>query len=244
MWPELVGRCYKTVYNYGYAGCGNFYIFHKALIELSSVKLTNADTVIIQWTEPLRFDYINNNYWDNQGIGSAELFVKNKVEFLNNESTAILKHLTYMLALAELLSSTKCTWYFMFLSPDSMSHKNKLNLDNEFNTEYSKLVNNLLKYKNNFIDQISLTDFFEIQNSPVTNSQCGTSIFKDDHPTPKYTYMYIKKYLNNYLNLNLTKIKKYSDQSEELIKINKLQHKNILVNNFEILSKVFAKNEK
>jgi hypothetical protein len=158
MWPELIGKCYKRVYNYGYPGCGNFYIFYKSMLELNSIDLTENDTVIIQWSEPLRYDYTEKGYWANYGIGSAELFVKNKVEYLNNNETAILKHLTYMLAMAEFLSTKKCKWFFIFLSNDSMSHKIELDVCDAFDNDYYKIIAGLSKYKNNIVDKISISE--------------------------------------------------------------------------------------
>jgi hypothetical protein len=244
MWPELIGRCYKKVHNYGYAGSGNFYIFHKSLIELNAVDLTENDTVIIQWSEPLRFDYTDAGYWTNYGIGSAEIFIKNKVEYLNNESTVVLKHLTYMLAMAEFLSNKKCKWLFIFLSNDSMSHKIKLNICDAFDNEYNKIIKGLLKHKKNIVDNISIVESQKQDNSPIAISMSGGSVFRDDHPTPKYTYSYIEKSLTNYLDLNLAKIKNFSDKSEELIIKNKVWHKHNLVNNFNLLQKVFLVNDK
>jgi hypothetical protein len=243
MWPELLGQCYEKTYNYGFPGCGNFYIFHKLMIELSSIELTENDTVIVQWSEPLRFDFISDDYWSNLGIGSAELFLRSSVKHLNNETTAIIKHLSYMVAVANFLANKNCKWYFIFLSDDSISHKLKVNITNSLEYDFDKLIGEINKWKDHNLDELSIYSSKIQNNSPMGYSQSGSRVFLDDHPTPLYTYLFIEKYLNKFLNLNLKKIKKYSIRCEKLVNENKVMSKGKLVNNFDTLNKVFNSNE-
>lgn len=243
MWPELLGECYKKTYNHGFPGCGNFYIFHKLILELSSVELTENDTVIVQWTEPLRFDFTDDSYWCNLGIASAELFLRSSIKNLNNETTAVMKHLTYMLAVADFLSNKKCKWYFIFLSNDAISHKLKINYTDSVSHDYAKLINKISKYKDHIIDDLSIYESQKQDNAPMGYSHSGSRVFVDDHPTPLYTYLFIEKSLNIFLNLNLKKIKKYSIRCEKLINENKVMIKSKLVNNFDLLNKVFKRDE-
>lgn len=244
MWPEIIGQCYKKVHNYGLPGCGNFYIFYKVIMELSSLELTETDTVIVQWSEPLRYDFIeNDDYWSGLGIGSAELFVKHKADYLNNENTAVIKHLTYMLSIAEFLSTKKCQWLFIFLSDDSMSHLSKLRVENHLKEDYKKLIKKLSTYKANIVDTTSISNSLKKNKSTISLSMCDGNVFQDDHPTPLYTFYYIEKFLNKHLNLDLKKIKKYADKNEELLHKSKVKHNNKLVNDFDLLHKVFYKND-
>lgn len=246
MWPELIGQCYKKVYNHGLSGCGNFYIFHKSLIELSLVDLDENDTVIIQWSEPLRYDYVEHsnhwsdvtdNYWNGLGIGSAEEFIKNRVAYLNNDTTATLKHLTYMLAMAQLLDSKKCKWFFIFLSPESMSHNVRLTASANLLREHKDLLRELLKYKDKIIDESSISEM--TAGIPPGYSMYDSLHFEDDHPTPRSSYSFIHSYMSSRLPLKLDKIKKYSEHCEDIINKNKIQLGDKLVNNFDILNKVF-----
>jgi hypothetical protein len=229
MWPQLMSKSFDKLFSYGKPGIGNFYIFYKAVTELSQHKLTKNDTVIIQWTEPLRYDFIDTE-WAELGIGSAEIFLKNKVDFLNNEKTAMIKHLTYMLSLAMLLEKTKCKWYYIFLSDNSFSHLNQNN---------NNLIQMLKQYSNNFIDKKSIMSFCKENNMPMGYSLGDNEYFYDDHPTPIYTYKFIEQCISNRVNLDLQKIKSYADESEELVNKNKIIIDNKMVNNFDRLSKVF-----
>lgn len=246
MWPELLGQCYEKVHNHGLSGCGNFYIFYKSLIELSLVDLEGNDTVIIQWSEPLRYDFVEHdnhwsdvtdNYWNGLGIASAAQFIKDRVSYLNNDTTATLKHLTYMLAMAQFLDNKKCKWVFIFSSPDAMSHSVKLDASNNLLREHKDLLNELLKYKDNIVDKSSIFDM--TVGIPSGHSVSDGLHFEDDHPTPVSSYQFIYDCMSNHLNLRLDEIKEYSELCEDIINKNKIQIGSKLVNNFEILNKVF-----
>jgi hypothetical protein len=247
MWPELVGTCYKKVYNFGLPGCGNFYIFHKALIELNLLDLDEKDTVIIQWSEPLRIDYTDSEGWIALGIKSAEMLVEKKADYINNDYTATLKHLSYMLSLAIFLNTKKCRWFYIFMSDDSISYQTEINIPHLLLGDYERLINSLLEFKDHIVDEKSITRSKKDNNAPVGYSMTDfdKSFFADDHPTPIYTYKYIEECLNKKLFLDIDKVKKYSILSEELLNKCKVNIKNKRVNNFNLLQRAFIKkNEK
>lgn len=241
MWPELVGINFQKTHNYGWPGSGNFYIFYKLITELSSVKLTSDDVVIVQWSEPLRHDFVEESgYWTSLGIGSAELFVKKKIDHMNSDVTVTLKHLSLMLGVAEFLSKKKCQWYFIFMSDSCMSHKTELEFSESLMSEYKKLKNKLFKYRRHILDQYSISSSREEDGSTPSLVRHGNIHFYDDHPTPRFTASFLEKI--QIPNLNLIKIKNQAEKYEKIIEENKIPYKNTLVNNLNTLGQIF-KNE-
>jgi hypothetical protein len=222
MWPDIVAQSYNVTKNYGNPGCGNFYIFHKATNVLLSNKVKNTDTVIIQWTEPNRTDYINENGdWVCLGSLTSEQLTKAKLDFLISDKTSIIKTLTYMVNLINLLENTGCKWYFMFMSPDSMVYSNeisKLFIDTTLSYFYNSLIKKLSLYKNHFIDSKTMTDFFRSKKMPIKNcyyvdNDKKMQHYHDDHPLTNYTLMYIKEIVSlKILDLNIVKMEEYVDE--------------------------------
>jgi hypothetical protein len=222
MWPDIVAQSYNVTKNYGNPGCGNFYIFHKATNVLLSNKVKNTDTVIIQWTEPNRTDYINENGdWVCLGSLTSEQLTKAKLDFLISDKTSIIKTLTYMVNLINLLENTGCKWYFMFMSPDSMVYSNeisKLFIDTTLSYFYNSLIKKLSLYKNHFIDSKTMTVFFRSKKMPIKNcyyvdNDKKMQHYHDDHPLTNYTLMYIKEIVSlKILDLNIVKMEEYVDE--------------------------------
>lgn len=248
MWPEILAQSYNTTKNYGHPGCGNFYIFQKASDALINNKIKNTDTVIVQWTEPSRTDYVENDDWFGAGSLTAELLIKAKLDVIISDKTSILKTLTYMVNLIYLLENVGCNWYFMFMTPDSIVHSDKhlgLFLNTGLYNSYNSLLKKVLTYKNRFIDEISMTDFYKnkfmpIKNCYYLNHKNKLEKYHDDHPLPKYTLKYIKevatlkipslnistmeKYVaevmrnfDNYANINLDTLKTQLEQNKTLL---------------------------
>lgn len=218
MWPEILAQSYDTTKNYGHPGCGNFYIFHKATNLLTSNKVKNTDTVIIQWTEPARTDYVDNNDWFGAGSLTSELLIKANLDIIISDKTSILKTLTYMSNLIHLLENVGCNWYFMFMTPDSIVHSDE-HLDLFLNTglynSYNSLVKKVLAYKTRCIDSTSMIDFYNYRNMPIKNCfylnhKNKKQKYHDDHPLPHYTLKYIKEIVSPKIaNLNISRMETY-----------------------------------
>lgn len=59
-WPtyaDILSKDYDEYYNYGLAGIGNYAIFIRLLDIIKNFDLTKDDTLILQWTNPHRFDF-------------------------------------------------------------------------------------------------------------------------------------------------------------------------------------------
>lgn len=196
MWPELMSQDFDKTYNAGYPGCGNYYIFYKVMSEIAAGNITRDDTVMIQWSEPLRQDYIVDKRWCGLGIQSATELIKKDLGYTIEKETVQLKQLTYMLAVAKALETTGCRWYFFFLSNQSMVHRletyKDLNLESNDFENYEKLVKGLARYKNKIIDEIGFTDFLHYKKMPKIFAAVNSSEkFEDPHPTPLYTLKFI-----------------------------------------------------
>lgn len=212
MWPDILSQCFDKTENYGKSGCGNFYIFHQAIYCFSTNNITKDDTVIIQWTEPNRVDYIKQTDWESAGAYSVELLAKSKLDFMVNDKTSSIKTLTYMYTLIEILKKIGCKWYFIFMSPECMVHKenlSKLNLCNDIKQRYNYFQKYINLHKESIIDTQSMTEFFKEINMPMNKSswKVNNKLIKndDDHPLPKFTFRYIQEVLNPILQLDLKK---------------------------------------
>lgn len=221
MWPDIMSQNYNVTKNYANPGCGNFYIFHKATNLLISNEVKNTDTVIIQWTEPNRTDYLDkHDDWAGPGSLTAESLTKAKLDFLISDKTSIIKTMTYMVNLINLLENIGCNWYFMFMSPESIVHSetySKLFIDTNFSYTYNLLIKKLSLYKSHYIDSISMTDFYHNKRMPLKNCfyfvKKKLHSYHDDHPLPNYTLMYIKEIASLIIpDLNIVKMEEYVNE--------------------------------
>jgi len=108
MWPEILGQNFEEFVNLGAPGCGNFYIYKQFLLAYVGNNIQKTDTVIIQWSEPSRHDYIRDGVWIFNGSESAELFLKSNIADMNNDETAIYKTVIYMIAVVQILETIGC----------------------------------------------------------------------------------------------------------------------------------------
>ena len=209
MWPSIIGTNYDYFYNYGKAGCGNYFIFKQFIKNLH--KITNNDTVIVQWTTPTRYDHTDSTHWICKGDASTDIFYKNNLEYLYSTNLGILKQLSYMKAVSKILNSINCFWFFIFLNDFSMvhdiNHNKNFNIvwdpEGELYNDWSHLKDIEL-YKDHCIN-LSIDNYMEFinaKNNYLIYKETSVK-FVDAHPTPNLTFQWIKKSnLINLLNLN------------------------------------------
>lgn len=215
MWPELLSQAYDRTLNYGRAGCGNFYIFNSFMQHYIKHGFGHTDTVIIQWTEPKRHDYITHE-WVCEGIRSAELIYEHDLPDIISDETVKLKQLTYMTTVASLLAPTGCKWIFLFLNEQSIVHNDatNFNLLPPIRDRYTTLTSFLNEFKDNIVDSESMDDYFVKIKSPIM--ECSTVIdgksvtFMDSHPTPRYTFEYLENFVIPKLDLVDTELSQLS----------------------------------
>jgi len=234
MWPEIMAQGYDETINYGLSGVGNFFIFSKFIYLYNTKNLGPNDTVIIQWTEPARFDYINPNEkeWAREGSASAEKFIRPEIEQLNSDPTTYYKTLTYMQTIINMLKSKGCKWYFFFISWESMVPK--IGVEESFRGAYqnSTQVNydTMLDIVNthtdkHFVDEVSMVEYinpmFDGNNLICQSVDVDGSLveFVDGHPTPVYFYQYIRDVIAKKIpDLDLIKMEKFSIETENLLR--------------------------
>jgi len=234
MWPEVMAQSYEETTNYGLSGVGNLFIYSKFLDLYNKTQLGPDDTVIIQWTEPARFDHISPNdmEWAREGSISAERFLVPGFENLNSDATSYYKTLIYMQSVINMLQATGCKWYFFFISWESMVHRVGIEQDhskfyqNATQHSYNNVLENVNKYaEKHFIDEISMVEYI----NPTFNGSnlicksvddAGNPIeFVDGHPTPIHFYDYIKKVVSKKISdLDLEKMKQFSNSVESLLR--------------------------
>jgi hypothetical protein len=219
MWPDILAQSFDYTENYGRHGCDNFFIYYNALSFLLKTELTSDDTVVVQWTEPARLDYIDNVEWKGLGAGSTEILIKNKLDCFISHNTIHFKSLFYMYSIMELLKKSSCKWIFLFLSDHCLSYDEKFNLENPFTNELSNFYKSkILEFKENIISNPSLADFSNPLTNPIVIKNGNTS-YTDGHPTPRVSFMYLQEHVFNKLdNLNIPLMKKYSNLSENILR--------------------------
>lgn len=226
MWPDLLAQEFDFTENYARPGCGNFYIFNSFSHHMVEHGISHEDTVIIQWTEPVRIDYIHPFDWADMGICSAEKLIKAGLPEVVSDDIMCLRQLTYMTMAAHILSVAKCNWYFTFLNNDAMVHKNnvdQLQCTSSIRRRYKNMIEFLSTIEDRIIDETSMTEYFSTTGMPLI--ACSSYIngkhieFKDSHPTPKYTMSFIKDLLAQRLNIqSLEKMNSMADHSESVIR--------------------------
>lgn len=245
MWPDLLAQEFDSTENYARPGCGNFYIFNSLSHYMVEHGISHEDTVIVQWTEPVRIDYIHPFDWADMGIYSAERLIEADLPEVVSDIIMCLRQLTYMTMAAHILSVAKCNWYFTFLNNDAMVHKNnvdQLQCTPGIIRRYKKMIEFLSTTKDRIIDETSMTGYFSTTDMPLI--ACSSHIngkhieFNDSHPTPKYTMLFIKDFLAERLNIqSLEKMNGMADHSEsvirEQVKTNKSYNQNKTSKYFE-----------
>lgn len=228
MWPDILAQNFEEAYNYGNPGTGNTCIFSYLTFILDYEKISKDDTVIVQWSEPMRVDCITDNAgdWVNAGSESTEEFVRKGLKKYIDDDFVHFMHLTQMSAAIDLLEKTGCEWYFIFLNKHAISHKKfkKFKFDNHLNKQVYFLLEKISRHVDKIID-ISIVDFVK-QNKLrqftecwITNGKKQTkNTFVDEHPLPQVTYQFIKNVLSqNMKNLELNKMKNYVDEIEKIM---------------------------
>lgn len=228
MWPDILAQNFEQAYNYGNPGIGNTCIFSYLTFVLDYEKITKDDTVIVQWSEPMRIDRIDDNDkdWVNSGSLSTEEFVINRLDRYINDYTIRFNHLIQMSVAIDLLEKIGCEWYFIFLNKQSVSHKlcSKMHFGNHLDIQLSYLLDKINKYKNKIIDT-SIVDFTK-ENNLSALTQCWIMkgkkqtkrVFQDEHPLPKISYQFIKNELAKKMpNLNFVDMENYVSKITKII---------------------------
>ena len=200
MWPELLAQDYDETYNGGFPGSGNTLILHKLNSAILKYNICSSDTIIIQWTEPFRHDYISEKSWIGLGSESAAEIIRAGVERIISNETIILKQITLMASVTRILNSIGCKWHFLFLNKESMVHKidsTTLNLHPPEIENFKNMVQYIKNYSHKIVDNESMVEFIGGKQLPLLIATYRKGEFHDDHPTPRYTLEYLLDIASN-----------------------------------------------
>lgn len=222
MWPTILGQVFDLTENYARAGMGNFFICQRLFQVLKTENLSKNDTVIVQWSEPLRYDFIVDGNWHGRGSKSAEdLIAAGLDDYVNFESVNF-RSLVYMDIIINLLEKTECDWYFIFLNEECMVHKKTIR-------EYSSItdltilhtiqmtIRQFIKHRHRIIDEISISESARQNGSIVLKAGNERGEFLDNHPTPWFSYKFIEQQLSRFIDLDLKTLEVFSRNCERFI---------------------------
>jgi hypothetical protein len=145
-WADLLGLEYGAChYNWGYAGLGNRAIAERLAECHARMGISNKDTVIIQWTSPLRHDYMRTNihklegtYWATHGsIFSKEnsrVFDYKWINTFWDEKAYLIHTLNNISLVIQFLEGIGCKW--MMTSMNDLQLVGNTLSDDTFGGEY------------------------------------------------------------------------------------------------------------
>lgn len=122
-WADLLGQEYLPLYyNWGYPGLGNRAIAERVAECHARMNICSDDTVVIQWSSPLRNDYMKfdvrttteGTRWKTHGsIFSQEnsrIYDRKWIENFWDEKAYLIHTLNNIILTIGILKSTGCTW--------------------------------------------------------------------------------------------------------------------------------------
>jgi len=160
-WADLIGLEYGSFhYNWGYAGLGNRAIAERLAECHARMMISPNDTVIIQWTSPLRHDYMRTNvrklegtYWATHGSifskENAKVFDYKWINTFWDEKAYLIHTLNNITLAIQFLEGIGCKWMMTSMN-DMQLVGNELN-DDTFGGEY-QLKDKMRKFYDVFPD--------------------------------------------------------------------------------------------
>jgi hypothetical protein len=121
-WADLYGLEFGSLhYNWGYAGLGNRAIAERLAECHARMNITADDTVIIQWTSPLRHDYLRTDvmrteptHWRTHGSvfskENAKVFDYKWIKQFWDEKAYLIHTLNNIVLAMQMLKGTGCKW--------------------------------------------------------------------------------------------------------------------------------------
>lgn len=146
-WADLYGLEFGPLhYNWGYPGLGNRAIAERVAECHARMSLTSEDTVIIQWSSPLRHDYMRTNQrkttegtkWMTHGSifskENASVFDRRWIDTFWDEKAYLIHTLNNIILTIGLLNSVGVKW--MMTSMNDLSLVGNELSENTFGGEY------------------------------------------------------------------------------------------------------------
>lgn len=255
-WADILGQRYDKIFNFGEPGSDNFLIFSRFNTAIIENLINDDDTVVIQWSEPLRLDFVieENNYWAGLGSGSAELLYKKNLDcFISNETTYY-RSLLMMCSIIKILEDKGINWYFFFINNNSIvfeDYKKSCNYKNAIKDDFDSLIKYISQFSNRLITE-SITEF-QLRKNYYKEFDIYEGKFRqfvDSHPLPHVYLEFLEEKLNIDFESNLRTV--ILDIADRIIKKEKLSHEKIdkeireifKENNLKISKTWFERHEK
>ena len=194
-WADFLGTGYDHFENWGVQGIGNNGILQRLSECIMSNKITEDDTIIVQWTDFHRFDYHQVGFsakinWSSMGgiwaNDSHDKFVRESW----NEFSYVLHSMNHINCGIGLLKNLPCKWFMT----------SSIDLTQDFEKFPSLNI-----YKTMFDD----THWIPYLNSIVPEARdkiliiTPTIAYEDEHLTPRLHNEWLKKYLLPKLDTNI-----------------------------------------
>lgn len=190
-WADMLSLNYDHFENWGWAGLGNRAIAERLAECYTKQSITKDDTVIVQWSTHLRFDWWNKHPytgfsgWQTNGNvycdRNRKIFNDNILMLICNEDAMIMHSLNNILLVANMLDNIGCKWYFT-----SIGDIRQLGSDLDSLTKMYEHAELALEFQPGNIN----TDNFELYKKYPNFRKYEKSIWKDykEHWIEPITY--------------------------------------------------------
>lgn len=204
-WANILGRSFDQFENWGHSGIGNHAILQRLSEATVYSNIGSEDTVIVQWTNPHRFDGHKHESTLYQGwlgggniLGPRSIFDKKWVEQNWSEFSFVMYTCNHINLATKMLAQTGCRRYFLSM--------NDLQLDI---AKFEQLTPYL-----SVMDQTKwfppIHDWYQQFDVPArkfTNAKGDLGILRiteeDPHPSPIYHYQYLDQFVKGELGVEL-----------------------------------------
>jgi hypothetical protein len=192
----MLGREYTEFENWGNGGIGNRAILERLTECVVNNKITDNDTIIVQWSDLHRLDIhkpkpkLPEGWAQGGNMLTAPDFEKSWVSSLWDEQSYVMHTLNFIKLAITLLESLPCTWYMTSLHDITADLK-----------RYPRAFKNYLSLfsHKNFITPMS--NFYDQYEFPKkTLIDIDEDIQVDEHPTPIAHFAWLAEVLAPLLN--------------------------------------------
>jgi hypothetical protein len=199
-WADILGRSFDQFENWGHSGIGNRAIFERTIELIATSQPTSDDLIIIQWTNPYRFDAHKINHdipvrW--ACAGNLGNWPRELAEVVDCEFSYVYHTCNFIIACKNVLENKKLKYIF-FLKDDLQPDMEKFSELDIYapeinNIEWFYPISEWVRESGLPLKEFKQRDFFNLKT------------LKDEHPTPMAHYLYLEQILNQELNLKLDK---------------------------------------
>lgn len=153
-WADLLGLEYFPHFNWGYAGLGNRAIADRVAEAHARMSFEKGDVVIIQWSSPLRHDWMRTDltktegtYWKTHGSifskENSKVFDSHWINTFWDEKAYVIQTLNAIVATQEFLNGVGVEWYMTSMNDLKKMGNPKLpsTMGGEYQAPTTKLKN-------------------------------------------------------------------------------------------------------